>query len=398
LTRFEQYLEVLKTNFEPVTRIDFLYPDGSVADRIDDDIMQSGSAINVAQQVTGARRTGTLVLDNWSNIYNLHPDQIWFGQQIKISRGLRLQDGSEYLIPQGVFYISNPRTAFAPTEKTNTISLVDKWAYLDGTLFGYVPGTYIINVGDNLFEAANGILTTDRGNGIAIDSTPPMFSAEYIGLQYSVESVNYNYLDCPYTAKKQGSYADVLTEIATMLVGSIWYDAFGRLHIARLNSIDDALKPVLWHFSADEFDHELVRIELAQHPEKIYNHVVVTGGVLNGRVARGEAFIENPRSGLSVSRIGRKTAPPDTQSKYFADAVCQEHAAYLLKQYSRMAEEATITCAPMFHLQEDCLVTAIRPGVDEVRVPYLISGWSLPLTNTGTMTINAVKLAAPTTV
>lgn len=394
MARHDQYLSTLKTDFTPITRVDFLYPDGSVAYRIDGDTLQAGSSINVAQQVTGSRRTGTLVLDNWSSIYNLHPDKIWFGQQIRVSRGLYLPDGSEYLLPQGVFYISNPQSAFAPSEKTNTISLVDKWAYLDGTLFGYVPGTYILSVGDNLFTAAKGILSTDRGNGIAIDAVPPILSSEYIGLQYAVDAVNYNYLDCPYTAKKKGSYADVMTEIATMLVGSAWYDASGRFRITRLNSVDDTLKPVLWNFDADDFDRELVRVNISQHPEKVYNHVVVNGGVLNGRVAKGEAFVEDPRSALSVSRIGRKTAPIDEQSKYFADAVCLERAKYLLKQYSRMSEEATITCAPIFHLQEDCLVTVIRKDLDSVRMPYLVNGWSLPLTNTGTMTINAVKLAS----
>ena len=88
MTRHEQYLEAIKTDFTPITRVDFLYSDGSVAYRIDGDVLQSGSSLNVAQQVTGSRRTGTLVLDNWSNIYNLHPDQIWFGQQIKVSKGL----------------------------------------------------------------------------------------------------------------------------------------------------------------------------------------------------------------------------------------------------------------------------------------------------------------------
>lgn len=393
MTQHEQYLDMLKTDFTPITRVDFLYPDGSVAYRIDGDVIQSGSSISVTQQTTGIRRSGTLVLDNWSDIYNLHPDKIWFGQQIRISRGLYLPDGSAYLIPQGTFYISNPQSAFSPSEKTNTLSLVDKWAYLDGTLFGNIPGTYILNVGDNLYTAINALLQTDRGNGAALDAIPPLFGAEYIGLQYTVDSIAYSYLDCPYTAKKKGTYADVLTEIATMLVGTMWYDSVGRLNVARLNSVADNLKPILWDFNTNGLDKELVRVNISQHPEKVYNHVVVTGGVLNGRVARGEAYIEDPRSALSVSRIGRKSAPLDEQAKYFADEHCQARADYLLNQYSRMSEEASIECSPMFHLKEDCLITIYREGIDSTRIPYLINGWSLPLSNIGTMTINAVKVA-----
>lgn len=91
MTNYEEYLAALKTDYTPITRIDFLYPDGSVAYRLDSDVLQDGSSVNVAQQVTGARRTGTLVLDNWKQIYNLHPDQIWFGQQIKVSKGLEFK-------------------------------------------------------------------------------------------------------------------------------------------------------------------------------------------------------------------------------------------------------------------------------------------------------------------
>lgn len=390
MTKHEQYLQELKNDYTPITHIDFLYQDGSVAYRIDGDALQSGSTINVSQQTTGVRRTGTLVIDNWNDIYSLHPDKIWFGQQIRVSKGLYLSDGSEYLLPQGTFYISNPQSALSPNEKTNTLSLVDKWAYLDGTLFGNIPGTYILNVGDNLYTAISALLSIDRGNGTALDAISPLFSAEYIGLQYTVDSATYNYLDCPYTAKKKGTYADVLTEIATMLVGTIWYDSVGRLNVARLNSVADNLKPILWNFDGSESDRELVRVNISQHPEKVYNHVVVTGGVLNGRVAHGEAFIEDPWSALSVSRIGRKTAPLDEQSKYFADEHCQSRAEYLLNQYSRMSEEASIECAPMFHLQEDCLVTIYQ---NSMQIPYLVNGWSLPLGNTGTMTINAVKLS-----
>ena len=78
--------------------MEFLYPDGSVAYSIDDDVIQDGSTLNVSFQKIGSRRTATLVVDNWNRIYDLHPDKLWFGQQIKISIGVLLSDGTEYLL------------------------------------------------------------------------------------------------------------------------------------------------------------------------------------------------------------------------------------------------------------------------------------------------------------
>lgn len=150
-TLYEQYLNTLKKDHSDITKIDFLYSNGSVAYSITDDVIQDGSTLSVSYQTIGTRRTATLVVDNWQRQYELHPDKIWFGQQIRISKGLVLPDGTEYLLPQGIFYISNPNEVFNPSERTTTLSLVDKWGYLDGTLFGNIPGTYILNVGDDLF-------------------------------------------------------------------------------------------------------------------------------------------------------------------------------------------------------------------------------------------------------
>ena len=393
-TLYEQYLNTLKKDHTAITQIDFLYQDGSVAYSITDDVIQDGSTLSVSYQTIGTRRTATLVVNNWLRQYELHPDKIWFGQQIRISKGLILPDGTEYLLPQGIFYVSNPNEVFNPSERTTTLSLVDKWAYLDGTLFGNIPGTYILNVGDNLFTAIQQLLITDRGNGVVLDNYHPLLSRSYLSKTYTVGATTYNYLDCPYTAKISGTYADVLSEINTMLVASTGYDVSGTLRVESANAdFPDNKRPVLWNFTT--LEKEFLGISLNSHPEKLYNHIIVTGGTLNGHVAKGESSDTDPRSPTSIQRIGRKTAPIEEQSKYYADEQCQDLSDYRLSQYKKLAVDATIECAPIFHLQENCLVTVYRDGVDNARIPYLVSGWTMPLGQTGTMTINASKLSIP---
>ena len=308
--------------------------------------------------------------------------------------GIMLSDGTEYLLPQGVFYVSNPTEVYYPSERTVTLSLVDKWSTLDGTVFGYFPDIYKLTSGNNLYTAIQQMLLIDRGNGYPLDNVSPILSRELLAKTYVVDSSTYSYINCPYTAKIGGSYADVLTEINTMLVSSMGYDAVGNLRVEPANAdIPDNYRPVLWQFSTS--DRELIGMRMSNHPETLYNHVVVTGGTLNGHVARGEAIDTDPQSPTSIYRIGKKTAPPETQSKYYADAQCKELADYRLSQYKKLSTEATIECSPLFHLQENCLVTVWREGVDDGYVPYLVSAWSMPIGQTGTMSITASKLAVP---
>ena len=220
-TRYQQYLDKLQRPHIAATKIEWLNDDGSVAFDITEDAIQSGT-LNVQYQ-SGIRATADILLDNWAQTYDINADKIWFGQQIKIYKGLYLDDGSPYYIPKGVFYVSNPDQVYSPSQRTTHLSLVDKWGYLDGTLFGHLDGIYQLNIGDDLFVALREILQKDRGNGIPYDSMAPMLSSYYIGRkdtvqrtkavtnidsqgnQYTttiVETEQVPVIECPYTAHR----------------------------------------------------------------------------------------------------------------------------------------------------------------------------------------------------
>ena len=111
-------------------------------------------------------------------------NNIWFGQQVRLSEGLILPDGTEYYIPQGVFELETPKEQIAPEQKTITYTLVDKWANLDGTLLGNLEDVYQINAGTNIFQAMASILKLgryDAGNNspYPIDEMTPIFTNYY---------------------------------------------------------------------------------------------------------------------------------------------------------------------------------------------------------------------------
>lgn len=387
--RYMEYLQKLRTDYTPCFRLEFLHPDGSVALEITEDLLQSGGTLNVTNQ-NGCRRTASIALDNWANLYDTHVDKLFLGQQVRLLAGLYLDDGTPFCLPQGVFYISNPSEVFQPAARTVSLSLADKWAYLDGSLFGRLPGVYILSAGDDLFTAIRTLLLTDRGNGLPLDPVPPLLSADYVGKTIVIDGVEQPVLACPYTARSSDTYGGVLSEIATMLVATIGYDACGQLRVesANVDAVPEALRQVLWAYTTEE--RELLAITFAPEPAKTYNHILITGGTLGGRVASGEAVNDDPASPTSVQRIGKKTLW-ESQPKYYADSQCAALAAHYLEKYRSLGATATITSAPMYHLQENALVTVFREGVDDAPVPCRINGWTLPIGQMGQMTITATR-------
>lgn len=388
---FKAYMDTLRTNFTPAVRIEFLQDDGTTAYEITEDAIDQGSTLNVNYQ-NGARRSASLIMDNWQDLYTYKINKVWFGQKIKIKAGVYLKDGTPALFNQGVFYVANPQDVFNPAQRTVTLQLTDKWSYLDGSLFGKIAGVYLLNVDNDLFVATQQLLLTDRGNGVPLDNIPPMLSDYYIGRYTTVAGQTHRVLDCPYTAKISGCYADVLNEIGTMLVATMGYDANGQLRVESINAdiIPDNLRQILWQFSTDE--PELFGVTETPQPTTMYNHIVITGGVLNGRIAKGIAINDDPSSPTNVSIVGYKTYPEE-RSKYYADSQCQELAEYYLNQYQNLSSTVNISCSPMYHFQENELVTIFREGKDDRVVPCLVSGWTLPI-GLGQMQITAKRLNA----
>ncbi len=408
--RYAEYLKKLSLPHTAATKIEWLNPDGTVAFDITENAIQSG-VISVQYQ-NGIRSTADVTLDNWSQTYDVNADKIWFGQQIRISKGLYLDDGTPFYIPKGVYYVSNPDQVYSPTQRTTHLSLVDKWGYLDGSLFGKLDGIYQLNVGDDLFVALRELLLKDRGNGIPYDSVPPILSSYYqgrttsvsytklvtsfdsVGTEYSTTEVEYHDIpvtQCPYTSRIEatGTVADIILEIAKMLVANVGYDAAGRLCIEPNNTdIHNYDRPVLWHYRTTE--NSLLSISYQFPLSDVYNSVTVTGATLNGLQAKGVAQNTDARSGTSVNRIGMKNYSEE-QSSYYTNLQCQEMAEYLLQQKSSLLTTTTIDSVPIYHMDVNCLITLERPEVSSAVDTYLVTGYSIPVGQTGSMSINAVR-------
>lgn len=399
--KWSRYLNSIGKPFVKLARLDFLNPNGSVLYTLDNNplneksraFIQSGE-ITVNLQ-NGQRRNATVTLSNLDGTFDYSVNRLWFGQQVRLWEGMILPDGTDFYISQGVFYVKDPDEVFEPGMRQTTLHLVDKWAYLDGTLFGNLDGTYEVPVNSNIFNVIASLLSQDRGNGQLVDSSTPIFTEYYNGKTTTLpDGSTVPLTNTPYTYRcdsENGTYADIILEMNTMLAGWIGYDANGQLRMdPSQDDILDTTKPVLWRFSPD--NSTFLGASYTVKNSEVYNDIIVIGESLSdyGQTA-GRATNYDPRSDTNVNIIGRKTKRYQ-QSGYYTQDICESLAVFKLKRESVLKKAVSIKCSQMFHIQENNLVTIER--TDKYGNPierHLVTGYSRPIAQNGEMTINAVS-------
>lgn len=401
--RVRDYLAQLRTPFTKLCRIRFLQPDGSTAFALDNNplgrrngtFIQEGSITCNLQN--GQRRTASITLSNVDAEYDYNVNNIWFGQQVAIDEGLILSDGSEYYIQQGVFYIQEPQETMNPNLRTMTYPLVDKWAYLDGSLFGRLEATYEVPVGTNIFEPVAALLKLDKGNGYPIDHVTPVFTNYYNGKTQTLpDGTTAALTDSPYTLRvdsDDGTVADVVLGLAEMVNAWVGYDQTGTLRMEpSQDDIVDTDKPILWQFSMDEA--QLLGATYTVKNTEVFNDYIVLGEQTDDYPqAAGRAQNLDPSSDTNVNIIGRKTYR-ETASGYYTATQCRDLAEWKLKRTTVLQKSVSIQCIQMMHIFENSLVEIVRTDKPSSPVErHLIQGFTRPLTSNGTMTINAVSVA-----
>ena len=403
---FQDYLAALNRDFTKIAKLDFLNPDGTVAFSLDNNALnrRSGAFLqggNIScNKNNGKRRQASVTLVNLDNEYEFAVSHIWFGQQIMLSEGLILPDGTEYYITQGVFELENPTEALKPGQKTVTYSLVDKWANLDGTLFGNLEDVYSVEAGTNIFDAMASLLLLDRftmedAGDNPIDPVAPLFTDYYNSrTQTLTDGTVVSLIEAPhdFLSSSTGTMADVILGLNEMIAGDIGYNQMGRLVVnPSQDDLVDTDKPILWEFT--QGSRTFLGADYTTKATDVYNDVIVSGATSDtNETPTGRAQNTNPESDTCISRIGRKTIRLE-MSNYYSDQMCQDYADWWLKRYSVLSKEVKISCTQMFHIVENELITVQRsdkPGSPIER--HLVTGFSRPIDQTGTMTINCVSV------
>ena len=292
-----------------------------------------------------------------------------------------------------MFYITNPTEIYNPSQRAIQLNCTDKWAYLDGSLFGNLDGIYQVPLNTNIFTAIKQLLLTEKGNGYPIDSIPPLVNNYFLTKMVSLsDGSKVPIINTPYTlrVKRGSSYADVLLQFNTMLAGMIYYNEYGQM-IIEPNDYDilDRNKEVVWRFNPG--NSEMFTKSTEYKFTEMYNDIMTFGAVLNGNLATGRATNKNVRSDTCVQRIGYKTKVFE-DTNYYADELAQSWADFLLRQYTILNKSITLTSSPMYHLDVNKIIEITDIENNYRQDKFLINSLSIPLSYSGVMTINATSV------
>ena len=414
-TRFQQYIAIVAQpdKLNKICKLEFLNDDGTVAFAIDNTyrrgyggytsgsraFVQDGS-LSVSLQ-NGKRRQASISFENLDGAFDFAVTHLWFGQKVRLLMGVRLLDGTDYYLPQGVFYIDSPQLEWRPNSRQASYALTDKWAYLDGSLFGKLRDTYQVPTGSNIFSAMLGILQISKytlaptNNAIEmIDNITPLFTDYFNNRTTTVNGQAYANNLVPYDISVEygRNYGDVLIELDDLIAGWIGYDSTGRLTVLPSeNDIADQTKPVQWDYTTNS--KTFLGLSETSNMGEVYNEYTIVGEALDSDMAPlGRAINADANSDTNINRIGRKSQI-ESASGYYTKEQCAALAAFKLKRSTVLQKSVTISSTQLFHLQENNLITVQRS--DKAGSPierHLIQSFTLPLSQTGQMSITATSV------
>lgn len=411
VNKYQQYLQALTKPFKKLAKIEFLQPDNSVAFSLDNNYKRGyntkydsrafiqGGSLSVSLQ-NGQRRRANISLSNLDGAYDYAINKIWFGQRIRLLMGLILPDGTEFYLPQGVFYINNPSSVFKPNQRSVTLNLVDKWSYLDGSLFGTLSSTYLIektsdNTNNDIWSAMRTLLKLSKTNLDAtndimmqIDNVNPIFTTYFDSNTTSIDS------SIPYEIRVGGDNAtigQVLLELNNIIVGLIGYDQTGALRVEpSQEDILDNQKSILWNFTPE--NSQFLGVSETFKNNEVYNDIIIIGQSLTGGELYGRVTNIDAKSDTNINLIGRKTYK-ESQPNYTNVQQCLDLAEYRLKRKTILQKSITIESSQIFHLVENSVVTVKRTDKNGSPIEkHLIQSFSLPIGETGNMSITCLSV------
>ena len=313
-------IDVLKRPvYKPRFRLFVLNPDETINYEIpqEDIIINSGNFTENYQN--GQRKSVNINLVNIDGKYTPSINTIWVHNRFRFDVGLEF-DGQVYWFPRGIYVLGNPSASHQDSDKQVALTLVDKFAVLEGKA-GILEATYEIPVDSDIEQAIIGILTLDNGSGAPIDLKPIIYDRAFKGLKM------------PYTLSKDAgsTLGEMLLEIGTILNAEVYYNSQGNLCFININETTlDVQKASLWDYEDTERDY--YNATANYDFENAVNEVHVVGDNINNEIFSAMAKNNNPASPLCIQRIGRRIEYINDSNIYSND-LAQQRADYELRKF-----------------------------------------------------------------
>lgn len=371
--------DVLKRpTIKPRFRLFVLNPDETINYEIpeEDIIINSGNFTENYQN--GQRKSVNINLINVDGKYTPSINTIWVHDRFRFDIGVEF-DGQVYWFPRGIYILGNPSADHQDSDKQVGLTLVDKFAVLEGKA-GTLEATYEIPVGSDIEQAIMGILTLDNGSGYPIDLKPIIYDRAFKGLKM------------PYTLSKDAgsTLGEMLLEIGTILNAEVYYNSQGNLCFININETTlDVQKASLWDYSDEDRDY--CSATANYDFENAVNEVHVVGDNINNEIFSAMAKNENPVSPLCIQRIGRRIEYIN-DSNIYSDDLAQQRANYELRKFGILKTTMNIQVSFNPLLFVNNLITITDKYYNLARERFLIQSISYTIGNESQMTISCSNI------
>ena len=377
---------------KPAFRLYLLNPDESVNREIpqEDIILSSGNYSENYEN--GQRRSLNISLNNSSGKYNPSVNDLWITNRFKLEIGISSNTYFEnsagnnevprpktFWFPRGVYVLGDPTADRGSSEKKISLSLLDKFAYLEGPV-GTLEATYEIPVNTDIKEAIMGILSLDNGMGQPIDPKPFIYDKSFEGMKM------------PYTLSKDAgsTIGDMILDIGTILNAEVFYNTMGNLTFAPINDVsNDVDKPILWNY--DENEAELFNSAITYDFENTINSVHVVGDNINNAIFYAYAENKNPLSSICIQRIGRRILYIN-DANIFSNKLAKDRARYELRIRGILGTSCNLNVAFNPLLLVNNLITINDSFFKYNREKFLIQSISYNLGTDSQMTVTCSGL------
>ena len=375
---------------------------------IEQDIDYSNAGNITCNNTQGTRKSCSITLINVDLKYIPTEDSpFWFNRKFRLFLGIVdnrhyknvgndwTNETDVYWFTKGVYITSEIHVD--STAHTVSISGVDKFAQLDGTLNVLQADEMntVFEYGSPIVNVIKDILSLDMGNGLVLDPVTPIIDTTRL---------NSVYLYKEFTLSAGQYYGDFLNELATSYGAEVYYDNIGRLNFARIPN-DDFPYWIGFRAPVHEFKAHLTGYQNPQETVKLtgINKIIVATDNVETPNASYTAVNNNPRSPLCFGKIGARTLPENGgvviinagnivdeesqeadptlvgESSELVTKRCRDYAEYRLMQETCLGTSITFNCPPYLHLNEGDIISITDPDFGLDCDLYIINSITFPL-------------------
>ena len=393
----KEYRQAIESStLYPVIKVELLDQYENAYTEISEEIIDTGGSISSTLQ-QGVRNTVQFsIFDPLGTfIPNANNKLFWIRRKFKLYSGLATEQqavqvngktqgivGDIFWFSKGVYIITDI-SAQKDSSGNQIVSFtgVDKFgAFTNDTGYGEMVGTFSFDAGMTISYIIKNVLKQDIGNGEMLDPIEPIIDPSLQDYQLELSF-----------SKGPGSYiGDLLNDLATTFHADIYYDMDGHLNVKKALNFDE-YKNVQnqWDFRYGEAEY--ISSQVNYQLKNVANYIYVIGdNPMGGEIPVATAENNDPRSPLSIQKIGRKTRYFEKSTVYsYQEAL--DYANYILKQSCLLGNAITFNCSLIPHLELDNTFSLTDPFYNYNREEFIITAITYPL-GSGNMQITGSNI------